>query len=274
MAPLQKNRSMSIIWLNGRFMQEAPVFLPGDRIKLGDGVFDTMLAVNGVPVHANEHFKRLLSHANVLKIKTDWSVSDLKAAADGLLEQNNFRAGKFVINTLITRGPAERGLKLPENPAIQCVMSASPAPSEFPPVHAVIATIRRNEGSPLSRIKSCNYGDNILALAEAEEKGANEAIMLNNRGNVACAAASNIFIVRDGKLLTPLLEDGAVDGITRRNLIKKHGAAETGLTAADLASSQGVYLTSSVRGVVAVETLDGKKLPRPSLEIDKEFHLI
>lgn len=265
---------MNMIWLNGRFTQETPVFLPGDRIRLGDGVFDTMLATNGVAVHANEHFKRLLSHASVLKIKTNWSVSDLKAAADGLLEQNNFRAGKFAINTIITRGPAERGLKLPENPAIQCVMSASPAPVNFPPVHAVIASARRNEGSPLSQIKSCNYGDNILAMAEAEEKGANEAIMLNNRGNVACGAASNIFIVKAGKLLTPKLEDGALDGITRRNLIKKHGAAETSLSAADLAASEGIYLTSSVRGVVAVETLDGKKLPCPSLEIDKEFHLI
>lgn len=265
---------MSIIWLNGRFMQEAPIFLPGDRIRLGDGVFDTMLAVNGVAVHANEHFKRLLSHASVLKIKTGWSVSDLKAATEGLLEQNNFRAGKFVINTVITRGPAERGLKLPENPAIQCVMSVSPAPAAFPPVHAVIANVRRNEGSALSRIKSCNYGDNILALAEAEEKSGNEAIMLNNRGDVACAAASNIFIIRHGKLLTPPLEDGALDGITRRNIIKKHGGTETSLSPADLAVSEGIYLTSSVRGVVAVETLDGKKLPRPSLEIDKEFHLI
>ncbi len=265
---------MSIIWLNGRFIPEGPVFLPRDRVRLGDGVFDTMLAVDGTLVHANEHFKRLLSHADVLRIKTGWSVSDLKAAADGLLEQNKSRAGKFVINTLITRGPAERGLRLPKSPAVQAVMSVSPAPAEFPPAHAVIASVRRNEGSPLSRIKSCNYGDNILALAEADEKGANEAIMLNNRGNVACAAASNVFIFRDGKLLTPPLTDGAVDGITRRNVIKKHGAAEQSLTAADLTACEGIYLTSSVRGVVAVETLHGRKLPRPSLEIDKEFHLI
>lgn len=63
---------MNIIWLNGRFVNESPVFLPSDRIRIGDGVFDTMLAVDGVPVHANEHFKRLLGHADVLRIKTDW----------------------------------------------------------------------------------------------------------------------------------------------------------------------------------------------------------
>jgi branched-subunit amino acid aminotransferase/4-amino-4-deoxychorismate lyase len=82
---------MSIIWHNGRFTQEAPVFLPNDRVRIGDGVFDTMLAVDGALIHANEHFKRLLGHADILKIKTDWSVSDLKAAADGLLEQNKGR---------------------------------------------------------------------------------------------------------------------------------------------------------------------------------------
>ena len=58
---------MNIIWLNGRFVNESPVFLPSDRIRIGDGVFDTMLAVDGVPVHANEHFKRLLGHADVLR---------------------------------------------------------------------------------------------------------------------------------------------------------------------------------------------------------------
>ncbi|MCE7888045.1 MAG: hypothetical protein DYH13_11170 [Alphaproteobacteria bacterium PRO2] len=264
---------MSMIWHNGRFTQDAPVFLPNDRVRIGDGVFDTMLAADGELIHANEHYKRLLSHADALKIKTDWSVSDLKAAADGLLEQNKRRAGKSAVNTVITRGPGERGLKLPENSSVQVVMSLSPV-GEFPPVHAIIASVRRNEGSPLSRIKSCNYGDNILAFAEARDKSANEAIMLNNHGNVACASASNIFIVRDGRLLTPPLEDGAVDGITRRNLIKKHGAKEQSLMAGDLAAHEGIYLTSSIRGVVAVETLDGKKLPRPSLEIDKEFHLI
>lgn len=264
---------MSMIWHNGRFVNEGPVFLPNDRIRIGDGVFDTMLAVDGALIHSNEHFKRLLSHADALKMKTDWSVSDLKASADGLLEQNKGRAGKFAVNTIITRGPGERGLKIPENSSVQAVMSVSPV-GEFPPVQAVISTVRRNEGSPLSQIKSCNYGENILALAEATDKGANEAIMLNNRANVACASSSNIFIVRDGKLLTPPLGDGAVDGITRRNLIKKHGAIEKTLAAGDIAASEGIYLTSSIRGVVAVETLDGKKLPRPSLEIDKEFHLI
>lgn len=266
---------MTMMWLNGRFVDEGPVFLPGDRIRLGDGVFDTMLAADNSLVHANEHFKRLLTHAAVLRINTGWSVSDFKGAAAGLLEINKYRQGYFVINTVISRGPAERGLKLPDSSAVQAIMTASSAPADFPAVEAVIATqVRRNEGSPLSRIKSCNYGDNILAMAEAKEKKANEAILLNNKGHIACASASNIFIQLKGKLVTPPLADGAVDGIARKMVIKRYGAAEKSLAADMLFSNEGIYLTNSVRGAVPVTMLDGKKIPRPSLEIDKNFHLL
>jgi branched-subunit amino acid aminotransferase/4-amino-4-deoxychorismate lyase len=263
------------MWLNGRFTSEGPVFLPNDRIRLGDGVFDTMLAIDGTLIHANEHFKRLLTHATTLRIKTDWSVSDLKTAADGLLDQNKYRAGRYVVNAIISRGPAERGLRIPDNPAVQTLMVVAPAPPEFPPVNAVIATqVRRNEGSPLSHIKSCSYGDNILALAEAKEKGGNEAIMLNNRGFVACGSASNIFIMLHGKLYTPPVEDGALDGIVRKMMIRHHGVVEKNLTPDNLFSNQGIFLSNSVRGVVPVVTLDGKKINQSSLEIDKDFHLL
>jgi branched-subunit amino acid aminotransferase/4-amino-4-deoxychorismate lyase len=266
---------MNVMWHNGRFVIEGAVFLPQDRIRLGDGVFDTMLAAAGKPVHSNEHFKRLLNHAAILRIKPDWSISDLKGAADELLRQNKCAASRHVVNTIITRGPAERGLGIPDSPPVQTVMVVSPAPAEFAPVHAVTAAgVRRNEGSPLSQIKSCNYGDNILAMTEAKERGGNEAILLNNRGNVACASASNIFVVQDGRLYTPPLADGTIDGIMRGSMIRRLGALEKSLMPADLQGSEGIFLTNSVRGVVPVVMLDGKKMAPPSLEIDKDFHLI
>ncbi len=266
---------MTMMWHNGRFVEEGAVFLPSDRIRLGDGVFDTMLAASGKAVHANEHFERLLNHAAILRITPDWIVSDLKEAANGLLEQNNCAEGRYVVNTIITRGPAARGLGIPDSAPVQTVMVVSPAPVSFPAVHAVIAlSVRRNEGSPLSCIKSCNYGDNILAMAEAKERDANEAILLNNKGLVACATASNVFIVQDGRLYTPPLADGAVDGIVRRVMMRERGAIEKSLRPDDLLAHQGLLLTNSVRGVVPVEMLDGKTVTPPSLEIDKDFHLI
>jgi branched-subunit amino acid aminotransferase/4-amino-4-deoxychorismate lyase len=265
---------MTTIWHNGRYTDDGPVFRPADRLRLGDGVFDTMMAVDGRPVHAGRHFARLLAHAQAMRIPADIGIAALESAARELLDRNKYRSGRYVINTILSRGPAERGLRPPESPAVQIVMTASPAPSEFPPVSAIIAQrVRRNEGSPLSRIKSCNYGDNIMALAEAQERSANEAIMLNNAGNVACASASNIFIAVDGQLWTPPLRDGAMAGITREIVMEKYGAQEKTIGPDELARSEGVYVTNCVRGAAPVEILNGKRLRPPALEIDKDLHL-
>lgn len=203
-------------------------------------------------------------------------VAELERAAKELLESNKFREGLYVINTIVSRGPAERGLKIPDKAAVQIIISASAAPAEFPPVEAVIAKkTRRNEGSPLSQIKSFNYGDNILALIEAKDGGGNEAIMLNNKGNVAGASASSLFMVDENRqVITPPLKDGAMDGIIRSKMIRRFKAKEASVRPEELSISAGLYITNSVRGVVPVETLDGKKIRKPSLEIDKEFHLI
>ncbi len=264
------------LWHNGELKNDTdPLFPFADRIRLGDGVFDTMLAVEGKLIHPQLHFERLLHNASLLEIKVELSSSALEQIAQGLLTENNCVRSKYAVNTLIARGSGARGLMPPENPEPQIVMRAAPVPEDFPPVHAIIAeTVRRNEGSPLSQIKSCNYGDNILALLEAREKGANEAIMLNNAGHVTCASASNIFMVRGGKLFTPPLSDGVLDGITRRLLIERYNVSEKSLTAQDLKTAEGLVLTNSIRGAVPISTLEGQTLSPPGLEIDKDFHLL
>lgn len=287
---------MSIIWHNGIFKDDQPVFFASDRVRIGDGVFDTLLAIDGAPVLAPEHFERLLRHAGVMKIppltlpsprggegcadlaserepRRSW-VRGMIETVEKILHKNNLCTNQAVINTIITRGPAGRGLAIPEKANIQIAMKASPAPDEYPPISAIIAkTIRRNEKSPLSWIKSLNYGDNIFAMGEAQQAGGNEAILLNNGGAVTCATSGNVFIVRGQSLYTPPLEDGVVDGIIRGKLIRELGAQEQSLSPADLENATGIYITSSVRGVVPVISLDGKKLTAPSLQIDKNFHL-
>lgn len=275
MAKRRETRCMTI-WHNHRLKDDnTPVFSINDRIRLGDAVFDTMLCIEGSLIQAHAHFARLLDHAKVLGIECDKPISDFIDAARSVLKHSRLEEGRAAINTVLSRGPGERGLKPPDPADIQIVMRAAAVPVESPPLHAVIAqTVRRNEGSPLSRIKSVNYGDNILALNEAAEKGANEAIMLNNKGRVACASAANIFAVHDGRLYTPPLDDGVMPGIVRQKLIREHNAIEKSMSAGDLKQADGLYLTSSIRGIVAVETLDGEPLPAPPLEIDKDFHLV
>lgn len=264
---------MSMIWHNGEFKNDAPIFTAHDRLRLGDGVFDTMLAINGKPYFADLHFERLLMHAEILGIKANFS-GDFESIAKDLLKQNNFSVGRHAINTIISHGPSKMGLMAPEKPDIQIVMRALPTAETFPDIRAIIAkTTRRNEGSPLSRIKSCNYGDSLLAMTEAKENNANEAILLNNRGFVACASSSNVFAIINGILVTPPLQDGAMDGITRRILMEKLDVKEQGLRADDLLKADAIYLTSSIRGVAPVISLNGKLFPPASLQIDKDVHL-
>lgn len=270
---------MNIIYHNGNFIEDGPIFEFQNRIRLGDGVFDTMLVIINPPAspllnHAALHLSRILHNANLVGLGLLPSVTELETTARELISKNEMPPGRYALNTLITRGMSERGVMPPDNAKPTITMRIAPAPSESPPIDAIIAqTVRRNEGSPLSQIKSCNYGDNILALLEAKRKGANDAILLNNEGRITCASAGNILACIDGKLITPPLKDGVMDGITRRLLIERHVAQEKSLTADDLKNADGMYITNSIRGASALRSLDGQPLPEPSIAIDKDFHL-
>lgn len=262
------------IWHNQRLKDdETPLFSFNDRLRLGDGVFDTMLAVDGRLIQPEAHFRRLLDDALVLGIECGRSIEDLTNAAQTLLKQSRLTQGRAIINTLLTRGPAERGLMPADLSDVQTVMRAIPAPQNTAPVNAVISrTVRRNEGSALSRIKSVNYGDNILALLEARKRGANEAILMNNAGNIVCTTAGNLFILHQGKLYTPPLKDGVLAGVTRGLVIERYEAIEKSLKEEDILNAQGVFVSNSLRGFVPIQTLEGRALPDPHFRIDQDFH--
>lgn len=270
---------MNIIYHNGEFIEEGPIFSPRNRLRLGHGVFETALIIvsknsSFSTPHLHTHLERILHNANMVGINGISDIQVLEKAAEEIIEKNKCAPRHYALNIIISAGESERGLRTPENPQPTITMMLSPAPQNFPDVHAIISqSVRRNEGSPLSQIKSCNYGDNILAMQEAEGKGANEAIMLNNAGHITCATSSNIFAVVNEELTTPPLADGVMNGITRSLLIEKYDAAERSLTPEDLQNAQGIYLTNSIRGVVPVITLNGVEIPAPSLHIPQYFHL-
>ncbi|MGB0719557.1 MAG: aminotransferase class IV [Bdellovibrionales bacterium] len=242
-----------IIYHNGAFIKDAAIFGLNDRIRLGDGIFDTMLVIvkNAAPqcLKADLHFERLIHDANMLHIPIKTTPEILHKTAMDLAGKNNLPDGRYALNTLITRGAGQRGLMPPDMCAPTLSMRLSPVPDTFPPITAIISqTTRRNEFSPLSQIKSCNYGDNILALIEAKGKGANEAILLNTAGHVACATAGNIFVEINGRLFTPPLSDGAMNGITRKIMLQNGEAVERTITAKDLQTAANLYTTNSIRG--------------------------
>jgi len=125
--------------------------------------------------------------------------------------------------------------------------------------------IRRNETSPLSRVKSLNYLDNLLAREEARRQSADEALLLNSQGFVAEGSGSNVFLVMGDDLLTPSVQSGALPGITRQVVLEL--AAEVGLGAKEaevepeaLFHATEAFLTSSLKEVMPLTRLDGRAI--------------
>lgn len=270
--------SHSLLWHNGVIKEAgAPVFSALDRMRLGDGVFDTMLCVEGRAIQIDRHFKRLQEGAFVLGIALEMTSAAYQAAAHAVLEANEALAGIYALNTIFSRGEGARGLAAPaeaeQKP--QMVLRVSPVPAEFSSVNACIAqSVRRNEGSPLSQVKSFNYGDNILALREAQKRGCNEAIMLNNKGFVACASAGNVFIVKDGIISTPLPSDGALNGVARQILIERYPRImQRSITQDELLQADEVFLTNSIRGACFFRSLEERALYQNTLGLDMSFHI-
>jgi branched-subunit amino acid aminotransferase/4-amino-4-deoxychorismate lyase len=130
-------------------------------------------------------------------------------------------------------------------------------------MHATVADVRRNETSPLSRIK-CAAGllDGVLAREQAREAGFDEAILINTRGFVAETTVSNVFAVRGGSVVTPPIEAGALPGVTRAAVLDLARAAgveavEANLMLDELLTADEVFLTNSVMGAMPLTRLDG-----------------
>jgi len=211
--------------------------------RYAHGVFDTLVVGQDV----DAHFARLKRHAKALHIDVKMNVKDFHKAMQGLVDKNH--SNNKVLNTYITCDSAVRGLALCSANS-QIIMALSPMPPQMDFKAIVAQGVRRNEFSPLSQIKSMCYGDNILALREVTEKGANEAILLNTKGNIACASIGNIIVEIDGARYTPPLKDGAIDGITRAKEIAAGRLREKTIKPQDL---KHVYICNSVRGIVKIE---------------------
>lgn len=233
---------------------------PTDRgITLGDGVFDTMLIENGKTIHAQDHIERVLRHAGILKITNLPDTDEILERVHELINKNGAKQGRHALRTTITRGEGTRGLTPPENSRPLIIMRMSEITQSPPPAKAWISkTTRRNEHSPISRIKSTNYADNILALLEAKDNNSNEAILLNTKNNVTCASAGNIYIVENHKLYTPPLSDGVMDGVTRCKLIKTHDIKEETITEERLLNAEHIYISNaiSIRPVITLNGID------------------
>lgn len=268
---------MSLLWHNGQWKKDTEALLQfQDRLRYGDGIFDTLLIVDSIPINAAHHFERLSQGAEIFAMDMPFEYAAFEKILSEIIHKNDWLGGQVVLNTVITRGPGKRGLNIPEAPDIQTMIRGAALPEmSVSPAKLIIAkSVRRNEHSPLSRIKSCNYGENILARIEADKKGADDAVMLNTAGFVTCATSSNIFIVDEaGAIKTPPLSAGVLDGTLRRKFIEIYNVQEINITEEELLAAKDIILTNSVLGIRRAASLNGATLSGSDLEFDNTLHL-
>ncbi len=230
---------------------------PTDRgFTLGDGIFETIAVRKNVVRHLAAHLARLRRGADFLDIPLPGDDQHIAQLIGAVITANALK--EAVVRMTLTRGPAARGIVPPPKPAPTFVITATPMPPPAAAARVIIATsTRRNEHSPLSRIKHLNYLDNILARQEAEKAKADDAILLNTAGRVAESTVANIFVLVDGFMLTPPVEDGALPGVMRAEAIKLTRAEERAVSVELLKRSSEVFLTSSL-GVRPVTHIDNQ----------------
>jgi len=245
---------MQWLYLNGSLVQrdEATISVLDPAVIHGRALIETFRSHGGRVFRLAQHFERLCSGAPVLGLTIPLTLPALEAAVADVLARNEVPDARLRLT--VSAGAF--------------ILTAA-ALTDYPPelyergMHATIADVRRNETSPLSRVK-CAAGllDGVLARERAREAGFDEAIMLNTRDLVAESAVSNVFFVRKGRLLTPTIESGALPGVTRAavlDLARESGieAAETEVTLESLRTSDEAFLTNSVMGVMPLTRLEG-----------------
>ncbi len=229
----------------------------------GLGLFETMLASDGVLHFADRHFARL-RHGHE---KLGWPVEfpAFHEIVPELLAKNHLSTGRARIRLTVTAGSGPIHDLTPGDDRL--VMMAA-VPALIPPqsLSARLSPWPRNELSPLAGLKCASYAENLIALDQARRQGFDETIFLNTAGNLCEAATANLFLVIGGAILTPSLESGCLGGITREVIIELAG--ETGipcevgpLTLEHLHAAEEVFLTSSTIGAVPLSRLGDRELP-------------
>jgi branched-chain amino acid aminotransferase len=246
---------------------EARVSIFDNGFTFGDSVYETLRTYGGRPFELQRHLRRLRASAGRLGFEIPLANDALSGRLDELLTRG--ANAESYIRLIVTRGLGDISYHFDRVQGPTVVMAVKPfegyPESQYTEgIAAALVSIRRNSPRALDpAIKSCNLLNNVLAVREAQAAGASEAILLNDKGEVAEGASTNVFMVKGGIVLTPPLDAGILAGITREVVIelgREMGLAvrEDVIRVPDLLEADEIFLTSSTREAVPVRTLDGR----------------
>lgn len=268
-----------IVFLNGNFMPSSQALVPvNDRgFMYGDGLFETTRVINGRPFRLAQHLERMVRGADYLKIPLPYTPKEIQKFALQLVEKNSMPDA--VLRITLTRGAGERGYTpAAANTATPTlVMSLHPLPLVKDEAELRWSMITSSYHIPasgaISSFKTTSKILHVFARIEAQERGADEALLLNTNGEVAETAGGNIFWVFQDKICTVPTGRGVLPGITRAVVLEVCQAIglETNkrvIKPQHLRNAEGIFVTQSVLGIVPVSAFDGEAV-RPSPLVDQ-----
>ncbi|MFA5384028.1 MAG: aminotransferase class IV [Eubacteriales bacterium] len=257
---------MNIVCVNGSFIgSDQPAINPLDQgLLYGFGLFETVLVKEGYPSLIRQHINRLFSSAEKIGLTIPFSIGELIWLVEQTIKKNNINTGS--IRLTITAGNDKSAIST----ALTLIIFGR-QPLAYTHDHykhgltAGFADIKRNEYSPLVRLKTINYLENLLAKRHAQTRGWDEALFLNTSGNLAEGSMSNIFLVKNGGVITPNPGEGLLPGIIRHYLLEKCialgiPAEERIVSEKELWEADECFLTNSLMGVIPLVKINGKKI--------------
>ncbi|MGI5199487.1 aminotransferase class IV [Streptomyces sp. CA-288835] len=247
------------LWLDGglRDIESARVSVLDHGLTVGDGVFETVKAVDGRPFALTRHLDRLARSAHGLGLPEP-DLDEVRRACAAVLDANPMPLGRLRIT--YTGGLSPLGSDRGEHgPTLVVALGETSRRADSTAVITVPWT--RNERGALVGLKTTSYAENVVALARAREQGATEALFANTVGQLCEGTGSNVFVVLDGEIHSPPIASGCLAGITRALTVEWTGAKETELPLDVLERAEEIFLTSTLRDVQAVHRVDARELP-------------
>jgi len=258
-----------LVYINGELVpkSQAKISVFDHGFLYGDGVFESILVTDGVAFKLKEHIDRLYDSAKAICLDIPMSKEEMIKTVVDVVRANGLK--NAYIRLIVTRGVGDLGLdpRKCQKPTIVIIVDKIKLYEEETlsrGLTAIISSVRRDRvDATTHEVKSMNYLNNILAKLEANAVGADEAIMLDDRGFVSEGTADNIFIVKDGVIYTPPRTCGILMGITRARVMKLAGelgykVVEKEITPAELLTADEVFLTGTAAGIVPVTKIAGR----------------
>jgi branched-chain amino acid aminotransferase len=260
--------SENLIYIDGKYYpkSEAKISVYDHGFLYGDGVFEGIRVYNSHVFKLEEHLNRLYDSAKSIALSIPLGKVEFREAILETIRKNSLRDA--YLRVVVTRGYGDLGL----NP-VKCAKASVVIIADYiAPLYegisakAIVAATRRNNPDSLDpQIKSLNYLNNILAKMEANRAGVDEAIMLNQQGMVCEGTSDNLFVVKNGILITPPLSDGALGGITRSAVLElaaqlKIPVEEKSITVHEIMASDEAFLTGTAAEIGALVEVNGQNI--------------